>query len=131
VQRIYSRYRRMKTITSLAMIQKGNTHVVYHKYIYDEVMGSTNDNIHVPFYLTHVLYSIMLSLYCIYIYVCVFSSGANKKMKRAFCEPTNSSNNPPLTIARDVLLNLLGSFQVRTLFLFLFFLIYRVGDYML
>jgi len=39
-------------------------------------------------------------------------AGANKKMKRAFCEPGNASNNPPLAIAKQ-LLNLLGTVEVR------------------
>eukprot|EP00614_Pseudopedinella_elastica_P014696 CAMPEP_0172581694 /NCGR_PEP_ID=MMETSP1068-20121228/992_1 /TAXON_ID=35684 /ORGANISM="Pseudopedinella elastica, Strain CCMP716" /LENGTH=919 /DNA_ID=CAMNT_0013374779 /DNA_START=63 /DNA_END=2822 /DNA_ORIENTATION=- len=38
--------------------------------------------------------------------------GANKKMKRAFCEPGNVENNPPLAVARDVLLELLGKVEV-------------------
>jgi len=38
-------------------------------------------------------------------------AGANKKMKRAFCEPMNTSMNPPLSIARHVILDLMGSFQ--------------------
>jgi len=35
-------------------------------------------------------------------------AGANKKMKRAFCEPGNVGLNPPLRIATDVLLGLGG-----------------------
>lgn len=39
-------------------------------------------------------------------------AGANKKMKRAFCEPGNVKQNPPLAIAKSVLLDLFGKVEV-------------------
>jgi len=39
-------------------------------------------------------------------------AGANKKMKRAFCEPTNVSINPPLFLARHVGIDLFGEMRI-------------------
>ena len=39
-------------------------------------------------------------------------AGANKKMKRAFCEPRNVISNPPLNIARDVVVAFFGQIEL-------------------
>jgi hypothetical protein len=40
-------------------------------------------------------------------------AGANKKMKQAFCEPGNIDRNPPLTVARDIVIRFLGGIELN------------------